>query len=89
MQVHLRLMQRVYREVPDLHMRSGFWNLGRISAHTRMHVSAYFPATTKMTVFLHIAGSVQGRRLQHEVAYEGTIPTICFTGDHPYASTAK
>jgi hypothetical protein len=54
-----------------------------------MHVSAYFSATTKMTVFLHIAGSVQGRRLQHEVAYEGTIPVICFTEDHLYASTAK
>jgi len=41
-----------------------------------MHVSVYFSATTKMTIVLHIAGSVQGRRLQHEVSYEGTISTI-------------
>jgi len=70
-------------------MRSGIENPDLISAQTRMHVSAYFSATTKMTVVLHIAGSVQGHRLQHEVAYEGTIPTICFTEDHIYASTAK
>jgi len=70
-------------------MRSRIENPDLISAHTRMHVSAYFSATTKMTLVLHIAGSVQGRRLQHEVAYEGTIPAICFTGDHLYASTAK
>jgi len=54
-----------------------------------MHVSTYFPTTTKMKVYLHIAGSVKGRRLQNEVAYEGTIPTICFTRDHLYASTTK
>ena len=71
--------------IPNLHMRSRIKNLDLISAQTRMHVSA----TTKMTVVLHIAGWVQGRRLQHEVAYEGTIPAICFTGDHLYASTAK
>jgi len=70
-------------------MRSGIENSDLISAQTRMHVSAYFSATIKMTVVLHIAGSVQGRRLQHEVAYEGTIPTICFTRDHLYAPTAK
>jgi len=39
--------------------------------------------------FLHIVGPLQGRRLQHEGAFERTIPTICFTGDHFYASTAK
>jgi len=54
-----------------------------------MHVSAYFPATTKMTAFLHIVGPVQGRRLQHEGAYERTVLTVCFTEDHLYASTAK
>jgi len=70
-------------------MRPGIENPDLISAHTRMHVSAYFSATTKMTVVLHIACSVQGRRLQHEVAYERTIPAIYFTGDHFYASTAK
>jgi len=59
MQVHLRLMQSVYREVPDLHMRSGIENPNFISAQTRMHVSAYFSATTKMTVFLHTAGGIK------------------------------
>jgi len=59
-------------------MRSGIENSDLISAQTRMHVSAYFSATTKMTVVLHIAGSVQGHRLQHEVACEGTIPATCF-----------
>jgi len=52
-------MQSVYREVPDLHMRSGIENPNFISAQTRMHVSAYFSATTKMTVFLHTAGGIK------------------------------
>ena len=45
--------------------------------------------SNNQNIVLHIVGSVQGCRLQHEVAYEGTIPTICFTRDHLYASTAK
>jgi len=56
MQAHLKLMQRVYREVPDfiirnVHMSSGLKNPNHINAQNRFHVFALFPATTKMTVF--------------------------------------
>ena len=76
-----------YRDVPDFIFRILKFGLYQYTYQNACF--CLFFSNNQNDSFLHTVGPVQGRRLQHEGAFERTILTICFTGDHLYASTLK